>query len=118
MGDGDISGFMPLKKNNADFYIDNYYISDDDPSVIDSLLDSITEDIPVNSILTALVHKRHMNDFRRNHFIRTRELGNYEMICSALPDHRLNLYITRSLVLFCLLNFQMSYYSSICFQMM
>lgn len=118
MEDSDVSGFMPLKKNNTGFHIDNYYIRDNDPSVIDSLLDSITEDIPVNSILTALVHKRHMNDFRRNHFIRTRELGNYEMICSALPDHRLNLYITRSLVLFCLLNFQMSYYSSICFQMM
>lgn len=56
MGDGEISGFMPLKKNNADFYIDNYYISDDDPSVIDSLLDSIIEDIPVNSILTAFVY--------------------------------------------------------------
>lgn len=56
MGDGDISGFMPLKKNNADFYIDNYYISDDAPDIIDGPLDSITEDIPVNSILTALVY--------------------------------------------------------------
>lgn len=57
MEDGEVSGFMPLKKNNAGFYIDNYYISDDDPNTIGGLLDSITEDIPVNSILTTLVYK-------------------------------------------------------------
>lgn len=33
MGDGDISGFMPLKRNNTGFHIDNYYISDDDGSM-------------------------------------------------------------------------------------
>lgn len=81
MGDGDVSGFMPLKKNNTGFYIDNYYINDDDPDIIDGLPDSITEDIPVNSILTALVRKHHMNDVRRNHFNTMRELSNYEMIC-------------------------------------
>lgn len=80
MEDGDVFGFMPLRKNNTGFYIDNYYISDDDPDMIDGLLDSITEDIPVNSILTGLVHKRHVNDFRRNHFSTIKELTNYDMM--------------------------------------
>lgn len=84
MEDGNVSGFMPLKKNNIGFYIDNYYISDDDPDTIDGLLDSITEDIPVNSILTALVHKRHVNDFRRNHFNTIKELTNYDMMQHSL----------------------------------
>jgi len=56
MEDSDVSGFMPLRKNNTGFHIDNYYIRDNDPDTIDGLLDSITEDIPVNSILTALVY--------------------------------------------------------------
>lgn len=68
MEDSDVSGFMPLRKNNTGFHIDNYYIRDNDPNTIDGLLDSITEDISADVILTALVHKRHINDFRRNHF--------------------------------------------------
>lgn len=84
MGDGDVSGFMPLKKNNTGFYIDNYYISDDDPDIIDGLLDSITEDIPVDVILTVLVHKRHVNDFRSNHFSTIKELTIYDMMQYSL----------------------------------
>lgn len=78
--DGDVSGFMPLKKNSSGVYIDNYYIADDNPDTIDTLLDSITEEIPVNSILTALVHKRHVGDFKRNHFNTIKELTNYDMM--------------------------------------
>ena len=81
MGDGDISGFMPLKRNNTGFHIDIYYISDDDPSVIDSLLDSLTEAMNNGKFsLTALVHKRHVRDFRRNHFNTTIELSEYDMM--------------------------------------
>ena len=70
MEDSDISGF----------HIDNYYIRDNDPDTIDGLLDSITEDISADVILTALVHKRHINDFRRNHFSTIKELTNYDMM--------------------------------------
>lgn len=84
MEDSDISGFMPLKKNNTGFHIDNYYIRDNDPNTIDGLLDSITEDISADVILTALVHKRHINDFRRNHFSTIKELTNYDMMQYSL----------------------------------
>ncbi len=85
MGDGDVSGVMPLKKNNTGFYIDNYYISDDNPSVIDLLLDSVTEDMNNGKFsLTALVHKRHVRDFRRNHFSTIKELTNYDVMQYSL----------------------------------
>ena len=78
---GNVSGFMPLKKNNTGFYIDNYYIVDDNPSVIDSLLDSVAEDMNNGKFsLTALVDKRHVRDFRRNHFNTIKELTNYDMM--------------------------------------
>lgn len=57
-----------------------YYIRDNDSDTIDGLLDSITEDISADVILTALVHKRHINDFRRNHFNTIKELTNYDMM--------------------------------------
>lgn len=55
-------------------------IRDDNPDILDRLLDSITDDMPADRILTALVHKRHVNDFRRNHFNATRELSKYDMM--------------------------------------
>lgn len=48
--------------------------------MIDGLLDSITEDISADVILTALVHKCHVNDFWRNHSNTMRELSNYDMV--------------------------------------
>lgn len=77
---GEVVGFMPLKESVSGVYIDNYYISDDNPDIIDLILDSITDDMAADRILTALVHKRHVTDFQRNHFIRTRELSKYDMM--------------------------------------
>lgn len=78
MSDGRVTGFMPLKKNGAQLLIDNYYISGDDSSIIDTLLGAITGDIPPDSSLEALVHKRHADDFRRNRFLTGKEWTNYE----------------------------------------
>lgn len=62
-------------------------IRDDNPDILDRLLDSITDDMPADRILTALVHKRHVNDFRRNHFNTMRELSNYDMMQYTLIKH-------------------------------
>lgn len=78
MTDGRVAGFMPLKKNGAQFLIDNYYISGDDSAVIDILLGAVTSDILPDSSLEALVHKRHADDFRRNRFLTVKEWTNYD----------------------------------------
>lgn len=93
MEDSDVSGFMPLKKNNTGFHIDNYYIRDDDSDTIDGLLDSITEDIPGDVIVTALVHKRHVNDFWRNHFNTIKELSNYDMMHYVFMRFKVAYYV-------------------------
>ena len=43
--------------------------------LIDRLMDSITEDIPADVILTSLVYKHHVNDFRSNHFNTAKKLS-------------------------------------------
>ena len=67
MCDGEVVGFMPVKTASGGMYIDNYYIRDDRPEVLDALITDIlsASDKPV----TALCHKRHTDVFRRHEFI-------------------------------------------------
>ncbi len=67
LDDGAVIGFMPAKVYGSGLYIDNYYIADDDPEVLDSLINHIlaSTDKPV----TALSHKRHVTAFRKQGFI-------------------------------------------------
>ncbi len=55
MCDGEVVGFMPVKTTSGGMYIDNYYIRDDRPEVLDALITDIlsASDKPV----TALCHK-------------------------------------------------------------
>jgi len=65
--EGVVTGFMPAKVSGNGLYIDNYYISDDNPEVLDGLIGYIlsSTDRPV----TALCHKRHTNAFRLRGFM-------------------------------------------------
>lgn len=64
---GDVIGFMPAKKTSSGSYVDNYYIRDDVPEILDALIDSVVSatDRPV----TALCHKRHTAAFREHGFV-------------------------------------------------
>ena len=59
ISDGVIVGFIPLKKNEKSYHIDNYYIQGDRTETIDALLHRVIDDLGTDSLLTALVHKRH-----------------------------------------------------------
>jgi len=78
MVDETVIGFMPVKKTTEGNCIDNYYICGDDPATIMGLLDYIVEDIGSESIVTALVHKRHVDVFKRHHFHTNKEWKNYD----------------------------------------
>ena len=49
--------------------LDNYYISGDNSSVIEMLLDRIIHDFSSDGSLVAVVHERHVEDFSMKNFI-------------------------------------------------
>ena len=77
INNGVADSFMPLKPNTSGYCIDNYYIRGDNAKTIDNLLKRITDDIEKFPVLTALVNKRHIEDFSRNGFVTWLELKNY-----------------------------------------
>ena len=58
-----VLGFMPVKMTLTNNCIDNYYISGDNSSVIEVLLDRIIHDFSSDGSLVAVVHERHVEDF-------------------------------------------------------
>lgn len=78
LSDETVVGFMPVKKTSEGSCIDNYYISGDDPSTLRYLLDYVVTDVDSRIILTALVHKRHVEIFRLRHFHTSKEWKNYD----------------------------------------
>ena len=78
ISDGVIVGFIPLKKNEKSYHIDNYYIQGDRTETIDALLHRVIDDLGTDSLLTALVHKRHTEPFRQNHFRTDKQLTLYD----------------------------------------
>ena len=72
-------GFLPfVHKGGRRIYIDNYFIQSDDAVILDALLDQVTDDYYPDTDVTALVHKRHVPLFKRNHFRTTKDWKNYE----------------------------------------
>lgn len=74
----DVNGFIPVKEKERESCIDNYYIKGDDSSLIDALLDKVVAELVSGTVLTAVVHKRHVEDFARNGFRTQREWKNYD----------------------------------------
>ena len=64
-----VLGFMPVKMTLTNNCIDNYYISGDNSSVIEVLLDRIIHDFSSDGSLVAVVHERHVEDFSMMNFI-------------------------------------------------
>ena len=64
-----VLGFMPVKMTLTNNRIDNYYISGDNSSVIEVLLDRIIHDFSSDGSLVAVVHERHVEDFSMKNFI-------------------------------------------------
>lgn len=60
---------MPVKMTLTNNCIDNYYISGDNSSVIEVLLDRIIHDFSSDGSLVAVVHERHVEDFSMKNFI-------------------------------------------------
>ena len=61
-----VLGFMPVKMTLTNNCIDNYYISGDNSSVIEMLLDRIIHDFSSDGSLVAVVHEE---DFSMKNFI-------------------------------------------------
>ena len=74
----EVLGFLPLKPLVNGYCIDNYYVKGDDKETLDSLLKSVVKEVSGSFALTALVNKRHVNDFRKNYFKTFLELKNYD----------------------------------------
>ena len=73
-----VAGFMPVRKEGTGLYIDNYYVKGDCEETVRALLQSIVADAGTDGLLTALVHKRHVDTFLRNGFQVTRTLSLYD----------------------------------------
>lgn len=82
-----VAGFIPLKPTSAGFCIDNYYIRGDDASVTCVLLEQIIDGLRQPSVLTALVHKRHVAAFGRMGFRTRKEWRNYDKM-EYSPEER------------------------------
>ena len=67
MDNGCVSGFMPVLTKGRGLYIDNYYISGDEPEILDLLTEAILAS--TDKTVTVLSHKRHSGLFRRHGFI-------------------------------------------------
>ena len=72
-----VLGFMPVKMTLTNNCIDNYYISGDNSSVIEVLLDRIIHDFSSDGSLVAVVHERHVEDFSMKNFIPCAEWKKY-----------------------------------------
>lgn len=64
---GQVVGFMPVRPSGSGLYIDNYYISNDDPEILDGLIGYLLSQ--TDGTVTALCHKRHTDAFRLRGFI-------------------------------------------------
>ena len=76
-----VLGFMPVKMTLTNNCIDNYYISGDNSSVIEVLLDRIIHDFSSDGSLVAVVHERHVEDFSMKNFIPCVEWKKYVKMC-------------------------------------
>lgn len=74
---GRVLGFMPVKMAETNYRVDNYYISGDDSSVMERLLDGVIRDFSFGLSLVAIVHERHVEGFSRKNFISCVEWKRY-----------------------------------------
>ena len=79
-----VLGFMPVKMTLTNNCIDNYYISGDNSSVIEVLLDRIIHDFSSDGSLVAVVHERHVEDFSMKNFIPCVEWKKYVKMLSLI----------------------------------
>ena len=83
-----VEGFMPLKPKISGYYIDNYYISNDNKETIDLLLTTILREFGEENEITALVKKSHAKEFTKFGFISWSELKNYIKMDYKNPEKR------------------------------
>ena len=74
---GRVLGFLPVKMAETNYRVDNYYISGDDSSVMERLLDGVIRDFSFGLPLVAIVHERHVEGFSRKNFISCVEWKRY-----------------------------------------
>lgn len=78
VSDQNVIGFIPLKRKGTSCHIDNYYIQGDNPDTINELLRQLIEDLKPETVLTALVHKRHIDLFTEYRFQTEKEWTLYD----------------------------------------
>lgn len=76
--EGEVVGFMPVKTGEGRPRIDNYYVRGGSDDTFDLLLERVTSDREFGGLLTAMVHRRHADAFRRHGFVTYDESKNYE----------------------------------------
>ncbi|MCM1313684.1 MAG: hypothetical protein NC206_11045 [Bacteroides sp.] len=85
---GEVIGFIPVKEKEREACIDNYYICGDESFLIDALLERVVADWACRTTLTAVVHKRHVDDFVRNGFKIHREWKIYDRMMYEKGGHK------------------------------
>ncbi|MDR2775723.1 MAG: hypothetical protein LBC19_13485 [Tannerella sp.] len=66
--EGNTLGFMPVKLDDGNARINNYYVADDDSAVFSALLREITMTLPTDYELESVTQLRHIPDFEKNGF--------------------------------------------------
>lgn len=75
---GLVLDFIPVKTGDNGALIDNYWFRGDDMQVADALLESVTGDFGDAGLLSALVHKRHVETFGTHGFVTTKIWSKYD----------------------------------------
>lgn len=87
MDDGQVAGFIPLKRSGSTLLLDNYYIRGDEASTLGLLLKAVTQDLAADrDALFAVVHSRHVKEFTQHHFITCTEFKRYNKMQFIAPD--------------------------------
>lgn len=75
MRNGVVAGFMPVKATPGGLYLDNYYIGEDDPDVLETLITHILA--AIDRPITVMSHKRHTDVFHSHGFITSTIFAQY-----------------------------------------
>lgn len=83
-----IVGFMPVKTGITGALVDNYWLSGDNAQIADELLTHAVGDFGGAGLLTALVHKRHIEVFEKHGFVTTKIWSKYDKMQYNPPTQK------------------------------
>lgn len=86
--EGLVVGFIPVKTAVSGALVDNYWFSGDDLQTADALLQRVVEDFGDAGLLSAVVHKRHIEAFEKHGFVTTKTWTKYDQMKYNPPTQK------------------------------